>query len=64
MDVDKEPNDVEKFHPTWVDNVLNTVDILLVVIKPTELRPVLRSLMDSPIDVEVFMILVDVFKEI
>jgi len=42
MDDDKDPNVVDKFHPDCVDRVLNIVDIPVVVMKATELRPVVR----------------------
>ena len=56
MDVDKEPNDVDKFHPDCVDKVLNIVDMPVVVIKATELTPVFRFSTASPIDVDVLEI--------
>jgi hypothetical protein len=39
---DKEPKVVERFHPACVDNVLYIDDIPVVVIKATELIPVVR----------------------
>ena len=62
IDDDKEPNTVDKFQPLCVDNVLNMVDIPVVVIKATELIPVVRFCIPSPIDVEVFEIWLDVLK--
>jgi hypothetical protein len=64
IDDDKEPNTVDKFQPLCVDNVLNMVDIPVVVIKATELIPVVRFCIPSPMDVEVLEIWLDVFNEI